>query len=349
MTDSDAGPYGEREGREMPSGRTEPDRPYTGDRLDNGERDDTSPAPTPPPPSASRETPSPASPDTPSPASPDTPSPASPDTPSPASPDTPSPASPDTPSPASRDTPSVDSLLAAAVRAGASADSVGEARAVAAFRAARESGARNARTRRRDDWRPNARRRVQLSIRTTLAVLLASLTLGGVAFAAIDSATRGDKGADRESGEYGSERPARPGAGASTRPGPADVPRIDPSTPATSAPAEQDGASRDPDESDRRADRPTDAKPTDDKPTDDSRRPSPRPAEPNGQNGANATKVPDEAKVPDEPGPPRVPGGDRPEPTAANGVTNEVTSEGGARPNAPQLAPEPGQKAPGTK
>ncbi|MFF9039982.1 hypothetical protein ACF090_31460 [Streptomyces sp. NPDC014892] len=320
MTDSDAGPYGEREGREMPSGRTEPDRPYTGDRLDNGERDDTSPAPTPPPPSASRETPCPAS------------------------SDTPSPASPGTPSHVSRDTSSVDSLLAAAVRAGASADSVGEARAVAAFRAARESGARNARTRRRDDWRPNARRRVQLSIRTTLAVLLASLTLGGVAFAAIDSATRGDKGADRESGEYGSERPARPGAGASTRPGPADVPRIDPSTPATSAPAEQDGASRDPDESDRRADRPTDAKPT-----DDSRRPSPRPAEPNGQNGANATKVPDEAKVPDEPGPPRVPGGDRPEPTAAKGVTNEVTSEGGARPNAPQLAPEPGQKAPGTK
>ncbi|MFF9780113.1 hypothetical protein ACF1HJ_41535 [Streptomyces sp. NPDC013978] len=324
MTDSDAGPYGEREGREMPSGRTEPDRPYTGDRLDNGERDDTSPAPTPPPPSASRETPCPAS------------------------SDTSRPASSDTPSPASRDTPSVDSLLAAAVRAGASADSVGEARAVAAFRAARESGARNARTRRRDDWRPNARRRVQLSIRTTLAVLLASLTLGGVAFAAIDSATRGDKGADRESGEYGSERPTRPGAGASTRPGPADVPRIAPSTPATSAPAEQDGASRDPDESGRRADRPNDAKPTDDKPTDakptdDSRRPSPRPAEPNGQNG------PDEAKVPDEPGPPRVPGGDRPEPTAANGVTNEVTSEGGAPPNAPQLAPEPRQKAPGTK
>ncbi|MFF6782093.1 hypothetical protein [Streptomyces sp. NPDC012510] len=115
---------------------------------------------------------------------------------------------------------SVDTLLAA-VRTGAEVGSEGEARAVAAFRAAREKGARTARTRRRDDWRPNARRRVQLSIRTTLAVLLASLTLGGVAFAAIGSAVRDDGGADgNRSGQ--DRRSSRDGAPA--RSGPSDVP-----------------------------------------------------------------------------------------------------------------------------
>ncbi|WP_338896430.1 hypothetical protein WBG99_12655 [Streptomyces sp. TG1A-60] len=88
---------------------------------------------------------------------------------------------------------SVDALLAAAaVRGRAAADSEGEARAVAAFRLAREQGARTARTRCRDDWRPNPRRRVQLSLRTTLVVLLAGLALGGVAYAAIGPAPRDD-------------------------------------------------------------------------------------------------------------------------------------------------------------
>ncbi|WNZ09076.1 hypothetical protein [Streptomyces sp. 11x1] len=220
MTDSDAGTHGEREGREMPSGRTEPDM---SDRPDNGERDDTSAASVPP---------------------------------SPEFRDAPSPAYPDTSPAAVRDTPSVDSLLAAAVRADAPADSAGEARAVAAFRAARESGGRTARTRRRDDWRPNARRRVQLSVRTTLAVLLASLTLGGVAFAAIGSAARGDKEADREHGSYENrERHDRTTDGAPTWPGPADVPRTAPPAPDSSGTPDQDGASRNPDESDRRADR----------------------------------------------------------------------------------------------
>lgn len=126
------------------------------------------------------------------------------------------------------DTPSLDTLLAAAVRGGATAGSEGEARAVAAFLAAREEGPRTARTRRRDDWRPNARRHLQLSIRTTLAVLLASLTLGGVAFAAIGSAARDDNGTGGDHG--GQDRQPRTSDGAPARPGPPNVPRTDPST-----------------------------------------------------------------------------------------------------------------------
>lgn len=105
--------------------------------------------------------------------------------------------------------PSVDALLAAAVRGRPEAHSEGEARAVAAFREARAQGKRTARTRRRDDWRPNARRRVLLSMRTTLAVLLASLTLGGVAFAAIGSAARDDNGSGDGNGH--GERDRRTG------------------------------------------------------------------------------------------------------------------------------------------
>ncbi|QYX77890.1 hypothetical protein [Streptomyces akebiae] len=266
------------------------------DRPDNGERDDASPASVPPPPVLRN-----------------------------------------TPPPAFRDAPSVDSLLAAAVRGGASADSVGEARAVAAFRAAWESGGRTARTRRRDDWRPNARRRVQLSIRTTLAVLLASLTLGGVAFAAIGSAIHGDKGADREPGGYGNrERPARPTDDAPAWPGPADVPRTVPSTPDTSAPPEEGGASRNPDASDREADRTNDGKPA-----GDSRQQSPRPAGPNESAGPNEPGGPNGSagsKVPEEPGRPGLSGGDRPESTA--GGEGEGKSEGGAPQNAPQASPE---------
>ncbi|WP_199819149.1 hypothetical protein [Streptomyces sp. FxanaA7] len=280
------------------------------------------------------------------------------------------PAATDTPSAAFREGASVDSLLAAAVRGGASDDRAGEARAVAAFRAARESGGRTARTRRRDDWRPNARRRVQLSVRTTLAVLLASLTLGGAAFAAIGSAGHGDKGAERESGEYQNrERPARPGGDAPTPPGPADVPRPGPASPDASAPAERGGASRSPDDSRRQAGRRDDGTPS-----DDSRRQSPRPAEPNrpnepngqsedngqseengqsednGQSEENGQSGSAGSKVPDEPGGSQVPGGDRPEPAAGD----EAKIEGGAPQNAPQNAPQDApqsspQKTPGTK
>ncbi|MER6356763.1 hypothetical protein ABT186_34400 [Streptomyces sp. NPDC001634] len=62
-----------------------------------------------------------------------------------------------------------------------------EARAVAAFREAwrQRHGARPVRTRRRDDWRPRARRGAGRSLHTLLALLLSGATLGGVAVASM--------------------------------------------------------------------------------------------------------------------------------------------------------------------
>lgn len=79
----------------------------------------------------------------------------------------------------------VDALLAA-VRP-RSLDPEAEARALAAFRDAREArrDARSLRTRRRDDWRPRTRRRAECALPTLLAVLLGGATLGGVAVASI--------------------------------------------------------------------------------------------------------------------------------------------------------------------
>ncbi|WP_189703519.1 hypothetical protein [Streptomyces anandii] len=83
---------------------------------------------------------------------------------------------------------SLEELLAAALREGA-LERAAERRAVDAFRAARADGShRAARTRRRDDWRPRERRGARRSVRATLALFLSSLTLGGVAVAAIGSA-----------------------------------------------------------------------------------------------------------------------------------------------------------------
>ncbi|ELS55928.1 hypothetical protein STVIR_3273 [Streptomyces viridochromogenes Tue57] len=89
----------------------------------------------------------------------------------------------------------LEALLSAAVLRGYRLDTEGEQRAVAAFRAARDAGAHRARTRRRDDWRPRERRLV-LSLKTTLSLFLASLTLGGVAVAAIGSSDSSDGPAD---------------------------------------------------------------------------------------------------------------------------------------------------------
>ncbi|MGC9535443.1 hypothetical protein [Streptomyces sp. UG1] len=110
----------------------------------------------------------------------------------------------------------LEALLAAAVLRGHRVDSEGEQRAVAAFRAARDSGAHQAaRTRRRDDWRPRERR-LALSVRTTLSLILASLTLGGVAFAAIGS-TGSSGESDGEGGPTpSSSAPGRPTAEASS-------------------------------------------------------------------------------------------------------------------------------------
>ncbi|KUM74736.1 hypothetical protein [Streptomyces curacoi] len=89
----------------------------------------------------------------------------------------------------------LEALLSAAVLRGYRPDTEGEQRAVAAFRAARDAGAHRVRTRRRDDWRPRERRLV-LSLKTTLSLFLASLTLGGVAVAAIGSSDSSDGPAD---------------------------------------------------------------------------------------------------------------------------------------------------------
>ncbi|MER6471345.1 hypothetical protein [Streptomyces collinus] len=104
-----------------------------------------------------------------------------------------------------------EARFAAALIGSGTSDAGAEERAVAAFRTARDSGAHEARTRRRDDWRPRTRRLGRLSPKAALSVLVASLTMGGVAFAAIGSAGSGEHGGDRH--------PARPSASASHRPG----------------------------------------------------------------------------------------------------------------------------------
>ncbi|WP_053707799.1 hypothetical protein [Streptomyces sp. NRRL B-3648] len=88
-----------------------------------------------------------------------------------------------------------------------------ERNAVAAFRAAREAGAHDARTRARDDWRPGRPRRARRSLRTTLSLALASLTLGGAAVAAIGSARSGP-----EDGARHAPRSAHPSPGARSAP-----------------------------------------------------------------------------------------------------------------------------------
>ncbi|MEU0248781.1 hypothetical protein ABZ192_31565 [Streptomyces sp. NPDC006235] len=86
-------------------------------------------------------------------------------------------------------------LVAALVRDRIDAEA--EQRAVAAFVAARDAGVHGARTRRRDDWRPRERWHPGRSLKATLSVLLASLTLGGVAVAAIGSVGSTDGADDR--------------------------------------------------------------------------------------------------------------------------------------------------------
>ncbi|MFD7691042.1 hypothetical protein [Streptomyces sp. NPDC059781] len=81
----------------------------------------------------------------------------------------------------------LEALLAAAlIRRGV--DAGAEQRAVAAFLAARETGAHGTRTRRRDDWRTRRTRFGRHSLKATLSVLVAGLTLSGVAVAGIGAA-----------------------------------------------------------------------------------------------------------------------------------------------------------------
>jgi hypothetical protein len=125
----------------------------------------------------------------------------------------------------------LDAVLAAVMRAGA-VDADGEARAVAAFRAARDQGALAAgvaRTRRRDDWRPR-QAKARRSMRATFAVLAASVTLGGVAVAAIGTSS------DDNGDDQGRTRPS------SSAPDHSAPGSTNPAAPDTSAPGATDGA-----------------------------------------------------------------------------------------------------------
>ncbi|MFE6634093.1 hypothetical protein [Streptomyces tendae] len=143
--------------------------------------------------------------------------------------------------------PGTEALLASALRA-EGADTEGERRALAAFRAARDAEpARAARTRRRDDWRPRDGRHPGRTLKTALSVLLASLTLGGVAYAAMGGggSAADDGGPDRTRPPAASDdAPARPVAGPpGTTPGPGTP---DPATtpPGASASPEASAPSR---------------------------------------------------------------------------------------------------------
>ncbi|MEV5878476.1 hypothetical protein AB0L75_30480 [Streptomyces sp. NPDC052101] len=116
------------------------------------------------------------------------------------------------------DSATLESALATAIRA-SRLDSEAEQRALTAFRAAAHGvGARRARTRRRDDWRPPEERRVRRPLHMTFGVVFASLTLGGVAVAAIGSAGSTTDGAGTRRGD------AHPSAAATDQPGGATSP-----------------------------------------------------------------------------------------------------------------------------
>ncbi|GGQ80744.1 hypothetical protein [Streptomyces pilosus] len=108
----------------------------------------------------------------------------------------------------------LEALLAAAlIREGV--DAGAEQRAVAAFLAARDTGAHGGRTRRRDDWRARRRRLGGVPLKTTLSVLAAGFTLSGVAVAGIGAT---DPSPDRPARDTGNTH-ASPGATTPPAPG----------------------------------------------------------------------------------------------------------------------------------
>ncbi|GGW84561.1 hypothetical protein GCM10010297_01420 [Streptomyces malachitofuscus] len=127
----------------------------------------------------------------------------------------------------------LETLLAAALLRGG-VDAGAEQRAVAAFVAARESGAHGARTRRRDDWRARRRRLGGRSLKATLSALVAGLTLSGVAVAGI-------------------------GVAGSSTDGPAEDPKSTHVPPGTTPPATPKSAAPDHGSGGRDADRPATA------------------------------------------------------------------------------------------
>ncbi|MFH8771274.1 hypothetical protein [Streptomyces sp. NPDC017958] len=116
-----------------------------------------------------------------------------------------------------REAAALETMLAAALCAG-DLDPEAEQRAVAAFRATHGTAAHRARTRRRDDWRPAAERRAGRSVKVTFGVVFASLTLGGVAVAAIGStgSSADGAGAGRGTAHPSAVAPDRPGREASS-------------------------------------------------------------------------------------------------------------------------------------
>ncbi|GAA3499958.1 hypothetical protein GCM10019016_070630 [Streptomyces prasinosporus] len=104
------------------------------------------------------------------------------------------------------DTAGLEALLAAALVPD-SVDAAAEQRAVAAFRAARETGAHHARTRRRDDWR-SRRRLGSNSVKAVLSVLLGGLALGGVAVAGIGTGPAADGPARDDGRTHASSGPS---------------------------------------------------------------------------------------------------------------------------------------------
>lgn len=131
----------------------------------------------------------------------------------------------------------LEAALGAALLGGKE-DGEAERRAVDAFRVARDTGAHRARTRRRDDWRPRPQRRPGRSWKATLSVLLASLTLGGVAYAAIGA---GGGGPAKDAADDGG---ARTGVTTST-PALAPTPTPSSSGPSVSAPAGRPATAKD--------------------------------------------------------------------------------------------------------
>ncbi|MET9735516.1 hypothetical protein ABZZ79_34290 [Streptomyces sp. NPDC006458] len=101
-------------------------------------------------------------------------------------------------------------------------DAEAEQRAVAAFLAAREAGAHRARTRRRDDWRPR-HARVARPVRSTFAVLLAGLTLGGVAYAAVGGTDTAPEDAGKGPDTPSKSASDQPGASAAATGGPSQT------------------------------------------------------------------------------------------------------------------------------
>ncbi|MET8954686.1 hypothetical protein ACWEO4_00020 [Streptomyces sp. NPDC004393] len=113
----------------------------------------------------------------------------------------------------SAETTVLELALGRALRANA-LDASAEQQAVAAFRAAREAGTQEqARTRRRDDWQPR-RTAARRSVKTAIGVFVGSLTLGGVAIAAIGSP---GSGGGTQGGDPGRRHPSPTAPGSATR------------------------------------------------------------------------------------------------------------------------------------